>query len=32
MLATTEDGVVDDRGYIYSDSWHGGMYILRLKR
>lgn len=31
MIATTEDVVVDDRGYIYIDTWHDGMYILRLK-
>ena len=31
MLATTEDCVVDDRGYIYMDTWHDGMYILKLK-
>ncbi len=31
MLATTEDIVVDDRGYIYIDTFHDGMYILRLK-
>ena len=31
MLATTEDCVVDDRGYIYMDTWHDGMYILRMK-
>jgi hypothetical protein len=31
MLATTEDCVVDDRGYIYMDTFHDGMYILRLK-
>ena len=31
MIATTEDCVVDDRGYIYMDTWHDGMYILRLK-
>lgn len=31
MIATTEDCVVDDRGYIYIDTWHDGMYILRLK-
>jgi len=30
MIATTEDVVVDDRGYIYIDTWHDGMYILRL--
>ena len=29
MIATTEDCVVDDRGYIYIDTWHDGMYILR---
>ena len=28
MLATTEDCVVDDRGYIYMDTWHDGMHIL----
>lgn len=28
MLATTEDCVVDDRGYIYMDTWHDGMYTL----
>ena len=31
MIATTEDCVVDDRGYIYMDTWHDDMYILRLK-
>lgn len=31
MPATTEDCVVDDRGYIYMDTWHDGMYILRMK-
>lgn len=31
MLATTDDCVVDDRGYIYMDTWHDGMYILKLK-
>lgn len=31
MLATTEDCVVDDRGYIYMDTFHDGLYILRLK-
>ena len=30
MIATTEDVVVDDRGYIYIDTWHDGMYILQL--
>lgn len=29
MIATTEDCVVDDRGYIYMNTWHDGMYILR---
>jgi hypothetical protein len=29
MIATTEDCVVDDRGYIYMDTFHDGMYILR---
>ena len=29
--AFTEDCVVDDRGYIYMDTWHDGMYILRMK-
>jgi hypothetical protein len=31
MLATTEDCVVDDRGYIYMDTWQDGLYILRMK-
>ena len=31
MIATTEDLVVDDRGYIYIDTWHDGMYILKQK-
>jgi len=31
MLGTTEDCVVDDRGYIYVDTFHDGMYILKLK-
>ena len=28
-LATTEDVIVDNRGYIYVDTLHGGLYILR---
>ena len=32
LIATTVDVVVDDRGYIYIDTWHDGMYILRLNR
>lgn len=31
MLGTAEDCVVDDRGYIYMDTFHDGMYILRVK-
>ena len=30
LLGTAEDCVVDDRGYIYMDTFHDGMYILRL--
>lgn len=30
FIATTEDVVVDDRGYIYIDTFHDGMYILTL--
>lgn len=30
LLATAEDCVVDDRGYIYMDTFHDGMFILRL--
>lgn len=30
LLGTAEDCVVDDRGYIYIDTMHDGMYILRL--
>ncbi len=29
FLGTTEDVVVDDRGYIYIDCFHDGMYILK---
>lgn len=32
FIATTEDCVVDDRGYIYMDTFHDGMYILKLKK
>ena len=31
LLGTAEDCVVDDRGYIYMDTLHDGVYILRLK-
>jgi len=31
LLGTAEDCVVDDRGYIYMDTFHDGMYILRMK-
>ncbi len=31
LLGTTEDCVVDDRGYIYVDTFHDGMYILKMK-
>ena len=27
-----EDCVVDDRGYIYMDTLHDGVYILKLKK
>ena len=30
VLATTEDVIVDDRGYIYIDCLEDGIYILRL--
>ncbi len=29
MIATTEDVLVDKRGYIYLDTFHDGLYILR---
>ncbi len=29
MIATTEDCVVDKRGYIYMDTFHDGLYILK---
>ena len=28
-LGTAEDVVVDDRGYIYMDTFHDGLYILK---
>ncbi|MCL2006477.1 MAG: hypothetical protein FWG77_00170 [Treponema sp.] len=31
LLGTTEDCVVDDRGNIFMDCFHDGLYILRLK-
>jgi len=30
LLGTAEDCVVDDRGIIYMDTFHDGMYILKL--
>lgn len=30
-LGTAEDCVVDDRGYIFMDTFHDGLYILRTK-
>ena len=30
LLGTAEDCIVDDRGYIYMDTFHDGMYILKL--
>lgn len=29
MIATTEDVVVDNRGYIFMDAFHDGVYALR---
>lgn len=29
LVATTEDVLVDDRGYIYVDTFHDGLYIVR---
>ena len=29
-LGTAEDLVVDDRGYIYLNTMHDGVYILRV--
>jgi hypothetical protein len=29
MLATTEDVLVDNRGIIYMDTFHDGLYILK---
>lgn len=31
LLGTTEDCVVDDRGYIFVDTFHDGVYILKMK-
>ena len=31
LLGTAEDCVVDDRGNIYMDTFHDGLYILRMK-
>jgi hypothetical protein len=28
-IATTEDVIVDNRGNIFIDTWHSGMYVLR---
>ena len=30
LLGTAEDCIVDDRGYIYMDTFHDGLYILRV--
>jgi hypothetical protein len=30
-IATTEDVIVDNRGYIYMDTTHQGLYVLRCK-
>jgi hypothetical protein len=30
-LGITEDIVVDKRGYIFVDTFHGGIYVLKLK-
>jgi hypothetical protein len=30
LLGTAEDCIVDDRGCIYMDTFHDGVYILRL--
>jgi hypothetical protein len=30
-VGTSEDIVVDDRGYIFIDTFHDGIYVLRLK-
>ena len=32
LLGTAEDCVVDDRGNIFMDTFHDGLYVLRLKR
>ena len=31
LLGTAEDCIVDERGYIYMNCFHDGMYILRVK-
>jgi len=31
LLGTTEDVIVDDRGVIYIDTFHDGVFILKLK-
>ena len=29
MIATTEDVLVDNRGNIFMDAFHDGIYVLR---
>ena len=29
MIATTEDVIVDNRGNIFMDTYHDGLYVLR---
>ena len=31
LIATTEDVLVDNRGYIFMDALHDGLYVLRCK-
>lgn len=31
MIATTEDVIVDNRGNIFMDAFHDGLYVLRCK-
>ncbi len=31
LIATTEDVLVDNRGYIFMDAMHDGLYVLRCK-
>jgi len=31
LLGTTEDCLVDERGFIYMSTYHDGLYILRMK-